>query len=127
MATPTFNLPLISDSSPISIVKDMNALANAVDSALANLKSAGATAADIEAINTKLEAAQSTANKAVTDAAKAQDAANAAQKTATAANGLATTASSNATAAKNAVDVLSTFTTYGEMDKHGVLGRKENS
>ena len=126
MPTPTFNLPLISDSSPISIVKDMNALANAVESALADLKSGTVTTADIETITKKAEAAQSSANAATTAATKAQDAANAAQKTASAANDLATTANSNATAAKTAVDALTTFKTYGEMDTNGVLGRKEN-
>ena len=113
MPTPTFNLPLINGASPISIVNDMNALANAVDSALAVLKAGSATAADIELIRQTAEAAQSTANNAVTASAKAQGAADAAQKTATSANALATTANENstiangnATAAKNAADAL---------------------
>lgn len=113
MPTPTFNLPLINGNSPISIVNDMNALANAVDSALAALKAGTATAADIELISQTAEAAQKIANNAVTAAAKAQGAADAAQKTATTANALATTANensalanSNATAAKNATDAL---------------------
>jgi hypothetical protein len=113
MSTPTFNLPLINGASPISIVNDMNALANAVDSALAALKAGSATAADIERIRKTAEAAQSIANNAVTAAAKAQGAADGAQKTATSASSIATTAnenasiaSSNATAAKNAVDAL---------------------
>lgn len=113
MSTPTFNLPLISGESPISIVNDMNALANAVDSALAALKAGTATAADIELIKQTAEAAQSIANDAVTAAAKAQGAADAAQQTANTANVLATTAnenstiaSANATAAKNAADAL---------------------
>lgn len=114
MPTPTFNLPLINGASPISIVNDMNSLANAVDSALAALKAGTATAADIELIKQTAEAAQSIANNAVTAAAKAQGAADAAQQTANTANALATTANenstianSNATAAKNAVDALS--------------------
>jgi hypothetical protein len=113
MPTPTFNLPLINGASPISIVNDMNALANAVDSALAALKAGSTTAADIELIRQTAEAAQNIANNAVTAAAKAQDAADAAQKTATSASTIATTANekasiaaSNATDAKNAVDAL---------------------
>lgn len=113
MPTPTFKLPLIDGASPISIVNDMNALANAVDAALAALKAGSATAADIELIKQTAELSQSTANNAVTAAAKAQGAADAAQKTATTANALATTAkensiiaNTNATAAKNAVDAL---------------------
>lgn len=120
MPTPTYNLPLINGASPISIVNDMNALANAVDVALAALKAGTATAADIELIRQTAEAAQSTANNALTASAKAQGAtakaqgaAEAAQKTATSANALATTANENssiangnATAAKNAVDAL---------------------
>lgn len=114
MPTPTFNLPLINGNSPISIVNDMNALANAVDSALAALKSGSATAADIALIKQTAQAAQNIANTAVTDAAKAQGAANSAQQSANTANALATTANENstiangnATAAKNAVDALS--------------------
>ena len=113
MPTPTFNLPLISGTSPISIVNDMNALANAVDSALAALKAGSATAADIELIRQTAEAAQNISNNAVTAAAKAQGAADAAQQTANTANALATTANENsstangnATAAKNAADAL---------------------
>lgn len=113
MSTPTFNLPLINGASPISIVNDMNALANAVDSALAALKAGNATTADIELIKQTAEAAQSIANNAVTAAAKAQGAADAAQQTANTANALATKANenstianSNATTAKNAVDAL---------------------
>lgn len=113
MPTPTFNLPLINGASPISIVNDMNALANAVDAALAALKAGMATAADIELIKQTAEAAQSSANNALTAAAKAQGAAAAAQQTADSANVLATTANDNstiatgnATAAKNAVDAL---------------------
>lgn len=113
MTTPIFNLPLINGASPISIVNDMNALANAVDSALASLKAGSATAADIELIRQTAEAAQNISNNAVTAAAKAQGAADAAQKTANAANALATTANENstiangnATAAKNVADAL---------------------
>lgn len=113
MPTPTFNLPLIDGASPISIVNDMNALANAVDSALAALKAGTATAADIELIRKTAEAAQSTANNAVTASAKAQGAADAAMKTATTANALATSANENsiianttATTAKNSADAL---------------------
>lgn len=113
MSTPAFNLPLINGASPISIVNDMNALATAVDAALAALKNGNATAADIELIRQTAEAAQSTANNAVTSSAKAQEAADAAGKTAASANALATAANENstiangnATAAKNAVDAL---------------------
>ena len=114
MPTPTFNLPLINGSSPISIVNDMNALANAVEAALASLKAGNTTTADIELIKKTAEAAQSSANNALTAATKAQDAASSAQQTANAANALATTANDNssiatgnATAAKKAVDALS--------------------
>lgn len=113
MPTPTFNLPLINGNSPISIVNDMNALANAVDSALSALKAGSATAADIELIKQTAEAAQNIANNAVTASAKAQGAADAAQETANTANGLANTANEyssiangKATAAKNAADAL---------------------
>lgn len=113
MPTPIFNLPLIDGSSPISIVNDMNALANAADAALASLKAGSATAADIELIKKAAEAAQSSASNALTAAAKAQGAAASAQQTANSANALATTANENssiatgnATAAKNAVDAL---------------------
>lgn len=93
MPTPIYNLPLIDGSSPISIVNDMNALANAVEAALAALKAGSATAADIELISKTAEAAQSSANNALTSAAKAQGAAASAQQT--------------ANSAKNAVDALS--------------------
>lgn len=113
MPTPTFNLPLINGASPIAIVNDMNALANAVDAALAALKAGTATAADIELIKQTAEAAQSSANNALTASAKAQGAATSAQQTANSANVLATTANdnsaiatNNATAAKNAADAL---------------------
>lgn len=113
MPTPTFSLPLISGKSPISIVNDMNALANAVDSALASLKAGNATVADIELIKQTVEATKSIADNAITAAAKAQGAATSAQQTANSANALATTANENssiatgnATAAKNAVDAL---------------------
>lgn len=113
MNTSTYNLPLINGSSPISIVNDMNALANAVDAALAAVKAGSATAADIELIKQTAEAAKNSANNAITAAAKAQGAAASAQQTANSANVLATTANenagianNNATAAKNAVDAL---------------------
>lgn len=113
MPTPTFNLPLINGASPIAIVNDMNALANAVDAALAALKAGTATAADIELVKQTAEAAKGSANDATTAAAKAQGAAASAQQTANSANALATAANensslaiNNATAAKNAVDAL---------------------
>ena len=113
MSTPAFNLPLINGASPISIVNDMNALANAVDTALGSLKTGTVTASDIELIKKTAEAAQSAASNALTAAAKAQDAAASAQQTADSASDIATTANSNsaiasgnATAAKNAVDAL---------------------
>lgn len=113
MPTPTFNLPLINGNSPISIVNDMNALANAVDSALADLNTGNVTAADIALIKKTAEAAQDLANNAVAAAAKAQGTADSAQQNATTANAIATTAkenstiaNANATAAKNAADAL---------------------
>lgn len=113
MSTPTFNLPLIDGASPISIVNDMNALANAVDAALAALKAGTSTAADIELIKQAAESAKSIANNALTSAAKAQGAAASAQQSADSASVLATTAkdnsaiaTNNATTAKNAVEAL---------------------
>lgn len=113
MPTPTFNLPLINGASPIAIVNDMNALANAVDAALAAVKAGNATADDIDLIKKTAETALSSAINANTAAAKAQGSANSAQQTANTANALATTANenstiatSNANAAKNAVDAL---------------------
>lgn len=113
MPTPTFKLPLINGASPISIVNDMNALANAVDVALASLKGGTASAADIALIKQTAETALSTATKAANDVTKAQDAADSAKQTANSANGLATRANENASnatttanEAKKAADAL---------------------
>ena len=113
MPTPTFDLPLINGNSPISIVNDMNALATAVDSALASLKAGTATAADVQLIKQTAEAAKSSADDARSLASIAQGAAESAQQTANSANALATKANDNssiatgnATAAKNAVAAL---------------------
>lgn len=137
MPTPTFNLPLINGASPISIVNDMNALANAVDSALAALKAGNATAADIELIKQTAQAAQSEASNALTTATKAQGAAASAQQTANSANVLATKANenssiatNNATTAKNAVDALTAImrqAASSDFYNFGSTGRVEAS
>lgn len=113
MPTSTFNLPLINGASPISIVNDLNSLANAVDAALASLKAGNVTAADIDLIKKMADNALTVATEAQGSATEAQDAATSAQQTANSANGLAATANENssianrnATAAKNAVDAL---------------------
>lgn len=78
MPTPTYNLPLIDPASPINIVNDMNALATAVDSALAQKPDAG----DINQIRTQASQAQKTADKAASDATKAVQASNSASSSA---------------------------------------------
>lgn len=88
MPTPNFNLPLINGASPISIVNDMNGLANATDSAMATL----ATKGDIDSV--KLIATQ-----AAKDATNANSAATRAETTAGNATETASTALSNSTTA----------------------------
>lgn len=83
MPTPNFNLPLINGASPIAIVNDMNALATAVDAAMATL----VTATQLAAVKTTADSASKTATQALTAA--------------NAADGKATTAATNATTAVN--------------------------
>lgn len=113
MATTNYNLPTISGASPVAIVDDFNALANATDAALAGAISGEKTramaaetelangvsnalttanSANVSATDAKSAAdkAQATATTALTDAATAQTAANKAQTTADAVNALAT-------------------------------------
>ena len=95
MPTPNFNLPLITGASPISIVNDMNSLANAADSAMGTLASQG----DISAIQTLVTNANKVATEAQTEAVKASGAAEAASKAATTAQSAATTANTTANSA----------------------------
>lgn len=47
MASPNYSLPTISDNSPIDIVKDMNALANATDTAIKSVEEKIPASADL--------------------------------------------------------------------------------
>lgn len=78
MPTPNYNLPLITPASPISIVDDMNGLATAVDSALAQKPDSG----DVTQIRTLATQANETANTANSTASSAISAANSANTTA---------------------------------------------
>lgn len=100
MPTPNFNLPLINGASPISIVKDMNSLATAADSAMGTL----ATQGDISATNTKAQTALDTATKAQAGADKASAAAKTANDTAATANSTALVAQSSANDAQQSAN-----------------------
>lgn len=99
MPTPNFNLPLIDGTSPISIVNDMNALAIAVDAALAALPTTNEIA-NIKVIasnaNDNAIAATRNATEAKTVAQSAQENASSANATAAVANNTANTALTNA-------------------------------
>lgn len=95
MPTPNFNLPLITGSSPISIVNDMNSLATAADTAMGTL----ATQGDISAIKTQVTNATKVANEAQTEAVKASGTAEAASGAAETAQSAATTANTTANSA----------------------------
>lgn len=105
MPTPNFNLPLIDGASPISIVNDMNALATAVDAALATLP----TTIEIENIkviasnaNDNAIAATKNATEAKTNATEAKTMAQSAQENATEAKTMVQSAQENASSANAA-------------------------
>lgn len=95
MPTPNFNLPLIDGSSPISIVNDMNALATAVDAALATLP----TTVEIASIKAIAGTANDNAIAATKNAAEAKTMAQSAQESASSANAAAADAGNTANAA----------------------------
>ena len=97
MPTPNFNLPLINGASPIAIVNDMNALATAVDAAMATL----VTATQLAAVKTTADSASKTAAQALTAANAADGKATTAATNATTAVNTANTAATNATTAVN--------------------------
>lgn len=100
MPTPTFHLPLIDGASPISIVNDMNGLAQAADAAMATL----ATQVDISTVKTLADSANKQASSALTAANDAKSAATVANDAAIAAQQTANTASNTANAAKGIAD-----------------------
>lgn len=106
MPTPNFNLPLINGASPISIVNDMNGLAQAADTAMATL----ATQGDISAIRTQVTNANKVATEAQSEAVKASGAAEAASEAAATANATANAAKGSADNANAAVTALKTQT-----------------
>ncbi len=126
MATTNYNLPTISGASPVAIVDDYNALANATDAALAGAISGEKTramAAETELANGVSNAlttansanvsatdAKSAADKAQTTASNALTNAATAQTTADGAQTLATKAESNAEAMQQELANLLNFT-----------------
>lgn len=118
MATTNYNLPTITGESPVAIVDDYNALANATDAALAGAISGEKTramAAETELANgvsnalTTANSANVSATDAKSAADKAQTTADKAQTTADTANTLATKAESNAEAIQKALSNLLNF------------------
>ena len=106
MATTNYNLPTISGASPVAIVDDYNALANATDAALAGAISGEKTramAAETELAN-GVSNALTTANSANVSATDAKSAAEKAQTTASTALNNAATAQTTADGAKSAAD-----------------------
>lgn len=95
MPTPNFNLPIINGSSPISIVNDMNALANAADSAMGTL----ATQGDLSAIRNVVNQAAKDATDAASKADDANATAGSASQTASTALSQSNTAIANAQSA----------------------------
>ena len=98
MATTNYNLPTISGASPVAIVDDYNALANATDAALAGAISGEKT----RAMAAETELANGVSNALTTASSanvSASDAKSAADKASTAASAEAT----RATAAENAL------------------------
>ena len=110
MATTNYNLPTISGASPVAIVDDYNALANATDAALAGAISGEKTramAAETELAN-GVSNALTTANTANVSATDAKSAAQTAQTTADNAGKLAATANDTANTAKYAAATAQT-------------------
>lgn len=108
MATTNYNLPTISGASPVAIVDDYNALANATDAALAGAISGEKTramAAETELAN-GVSNALTTASSANVSASDAKSAADKAQTTASTALTNAATAQTTADGARSAVDAL---------------------
>lgn len=134
MATTNYNLPTISGASPVAIVDDYNALANATDAALAGAISGEKTramAAETELANGVSNAlttansanvsatdAKSAAEKAQTTASTALNNAATAQTTADGAKSTAETAESNITELNATVDSLKEHTTFISMAQH---------
>lgn len=103
MPTPNFNLPTISGTSPISIVNDMNGLAQAVDSAIGNLATVDAVEQAKTIANNASQAAASATSAATAATKAAKDATAAAETaTATAANAASNASNASATATKAA-------------------------
>lgn len=108
MPTPNFKLPLINGASPIAIVNDMNALATAVDAAMATL----VTASQLAAVKTTADSASETAEQALTAANAADGKATTAATNATTAVNTANTANATAnTAAQNATGAIASIKT----------------
>lgn len=102
MATTNYNLPTITGASPVAIVDDYNALANATDAALAGAISGEKTramAAETELAN-GVSNALTTANSANVSATDAKSAAEKAQTTASTALNNAATAQTTADGAQ---------------------------
>lgn len=132
MATTNYNLPTISGASPVAIVDDYNALANATDAALAGAISGEKTramAAETELANGVSNAlttantanvsatdAKSAAEKAQTTASTALNNAATAQTTADGAQTLATKAESNAEALQKELSNLLNFEVVSKVD-----------
>ncbi len=132
MATTNYNLPTITGASPVAIVDDYNALANATDAALAGAISGEKTramAAETELANGVSNAlttansanvsatdAKSSADKAQTTASNALTNAATAQTTADTANALATKAESNAEAIQKELANLLNFEVVTKID-----------
>lgn len=98
MATTNYNLPTISGASPVAIVDDYNALANATDAALAGAISGEKT----RAMAAETELANGVSN-ALTTANSANVSATNAQTTADQASTAASAEATRATAAENAL------------------------
>ena len=123
MATTNYNLPTISGASPVAIVDDYNALANATDAALAGAISGEKTramTAETELAN-GVSNALTTANSANVSATDAKSAAEKAQTTASTALNNAATAQTTADGAKSAAATAQT-TADGAAAKVALMG-----
>ena len=121
MATTNYNLPTISGASPVAIVDDYNALANATDAALAGAISGEKTramAAETELAN-GVSNALTTANSANVSATDAKSAAEKAQTT-------ASTALNNAATAQTTADGAQTLATKAESNAEAIQKELSN-
>ena len=121
MATTNYNLPTISGASPVAIVDDYNALANATDAALAGAISGEKTramAAETELAN-GVSNALTTANTANVSATDAKSAAEKAQTT-------ASTALNNAATAQTTADGAQTLATKAESNAEAIQKELSN-